>query len=183
MKINKLLLLFLITTLISCKTHHSRTLSVLPALKAQNGLSYNESLSKWTELKAKNGNSYVYQTTFTSWAGFGSITELKVIDGIVTSRNYQYFQINVTNGLEEIVDSYSETKADLGIHEKGAVLMTIDELYNTCASKYLIVEKETNTIYFESKLNGLMTLCGFVPENCADDCYTGIRIDSFDWIK
>tara|TARA_R110000851_G_scaffold279768_1_gene433063 strand:- start:472 stop:612 length:141 start_codon:yes stop_codon:yes gene_type:complete len=46
-----------------------------------------------------------------------------------------------------------------------------------------VVDKEKNTLYFETEINGIMTLCGFVPNGCADDCYQGISIDSFEWVN
>lgn len=79
---------------------------------------------------------------------------MKVFDGIVTSRIYQEFKINEVNGQREVIDSYIETNVDLGIHEKGAKPMTIDELYDSCASKYTIVDEKSNTLYFETELNG-----------------------------
>lgn len=157
-------------------------LTILTSLKSENGLSYNESLNKWTQLKKDNGNSYIYQTTFLSWTGFGSTTELKIKEGKVTARIYQEFKRDEQTGKRVITDSYSENENDLGTNEKGARPLTIDELYNSCAGKYLVVDKEKNTIYFETAVNGVMTLCGFVPNGCADDCYQGITIDSFDWI-
>lgn len=157
-------------------------LSALTSLKGENGLSYNESLNKWTDLKKVNGSSYIYQTTFLSWAGFGSTTELKIVDGKVTARIYEGFSTDEQTGERTITDSYEEDEETLGSHEKGATPLTIDELYNSCASDYLIVDIKNNTLYFETEINGLMTLCGFVPNGCADDCYQGISIDSFDWI-
>jgi len=183
MKINRPFLLILIVIIISCKKDNNGNLSVLTALKGESGLSYNESFSKWNELKKINGNSYIYQTTFVSWAGFGNITELKVEEGIVTSRVYQEFKTNETNGQREISDTYAETKTNLGSHEKGATPLTIDDLYNSCAREYLVVDEKNNTLYFETdKINGLVTLCGFVPKGCMDDCFRGIKINSFDWI-
>jgi hypothetical protein len=70
----------------------------------------------------------------------------------------------------------------LGVHKNGALPVTVDELYSTCASEYLTVDAINNTIYFETELKGLMTLCGFVPKGCLDDCYNGVRINYFDWI-
>jgi len=157
-------------------------LSVLTSLKGENGLSYNESLNKWTELKKDNGNSYIYQTTFLSWTGFGRTTELKIIEGKVTSRIYQEFSTDEQTGERVITDSYTENENDLGNHEKGAIPLTIDELYSSCAGDYLIVDEEKNTLYFETEINGLVALCGFVPDGCVDDCFQGISIDSFDWI-
>jgi len=183
MKANRLLLLILIVIIMSCKKDEYASLSVLTDLKGESGLSYNESFSKWQELKKTNGNSYIYQTTFVSWAGFGNITELKIEEGIVTSRVYQEFKTNETNGQREIIATYAETKTNLGSHEKGASPLTIDDLYNSCVSEYLVVDKENNTLYFETdKINGLVTLCGFVPKDCADDCFRGIKINSFKWI-
>jgi hypothetical protein len=159
------------------------TLSTLTTLMSENEISYKESLNKWNELKNDNGNSYTYQTTFLSWAGFGSTTEFKVIDGKITTRIYHEFRTNDKTGERNIIESYKEDEDTLGSHEKGASLLTIDELYSSCASNYLVVDKDKNTIYFKTNINGLMTLCGFVPNGCADDCYVGISIDSFEWIK
>ena len=60
-------------------------------LEESNKISYEESLSKWIELKRTNGNSYIYQTTFISWVGFGNTTELKIIENKVVARNYRAF--------------------------------------------------------------------------------------------
>ncbi len=152
------------------------------SLKGENRLSYNESLNKWNELKKVNGNSYVYQTTFLSWTGFGSTTELKVVEGKVTTRNYREFNTDEQTGERVTTGSYTENENELGSHEKGAAPFTIDELYNSCARDYFVVDEENNTLHFETDVNGLMTLCGFVPNGCLDDCYQGISIESFDWI-
>jgi len=176
--------LILIFTSFEKKDDSNETeLSILTLIKGQNGLSYNESLNKWTYLKKINGESYTYQTTFLSWAGFGSTTQLKIAEGKVIARIYKEFSTDEQTGQRKITDSYSEVEETLGSHEKGASPMTIDELYNSCASDYLIVDKENNTLYFETNINGLMTLCGFVPNGCADDCFQGISIDSFEWIS
>lgn len=182
MKTNRFLLLIFVVILMACEKSNDDKLSVLSTLKGENGFTYNESLKQWTELKDINGNSYIYQTTFVSWTGFGSITELTIEEGVVTSRVYQEFKTNETNGQREIIDTYTETKTNLGSHDKGAYSLTIDDLYNSCASEYLTVDKENNTLYFETELDGLMSLCGFVPEGCMDDCFRGVKINSFKWI-
>lgn len=182
----RLIYLFLLVFLISCdKEDHSGVIetSLLTSLTGDSGLSYNESKDKWNVLKSKHGKSYIYQTSVTSWSGYSYITEIKVIDDIVTSRIYQEFRVDNTNGNKEVIDSYNESINDLGSHEEGAAPLTIDELYNICASEYLVIDEENNTLYFKTELNGLMTLCGFVPDGCMDDCFKGISINSFDWVK
>jgi len=150
-------------------------------LVSKSGISYAESIANWSELKRSNGNSYTYKTAFTSWIGESSITEVKVEDGSVISRTYEHFKTNEPNGQKETIDSYSETIENLGVHENGARPVTIDELYSTCSSEYLTADVTDNTIHFETELNGLMTLCGFVPKGCADDCFTGVSINYFEW--
>jgi hypothetical protein len=184
MKVKNLIAVLCLLTGISCENNDIRDnkLSVLTELKSEDGLSYNQSISKWTSLKETHGNSYLYQTTFMSWSGYGSVTELRVEDGVITSRAYQEFQLG-EKGTKVITDSYNESATSLGTHTKGASLLTIDELYDTCAKKYLVVNDSNNTIYFQTSEAGLVSVCGFVPDECTDDCFNGFRISSFDWLK
>lgn len=186
MKASLYLSLALVFVLASCKISDNSNvfeLSNLSNLKGASGMSYKTSLERWNELKQLNGNSYKYQTTFLSWTGYGSTTELTVEDGLVTGRIYQEFSPDEETGERVIVASYSEDYQSLGSHERGAAPWTIDELYDSCARDFLIADTENNTIYFETETNGMMTLCGFAPNDCEDDCYQGISIDSFEWIE
>ena len=142
-----------------------------------------QSLSKWNELKKTHGNSYIYQTTFTSFTGVGGTTEIKVENGTVRARIYQEFKINQNNGAKQVVFAYTETGEDLGLNRKGAPALTIDELYQSCANNYITVDPEKNAIIFQTSEEGLMTVCGFYPDGCMDDCFNGLRIDSFRWGK
>ena len=177
MKTYKYILPFFVLLLMSCMQN-----SELTSLKGDSDINYKESFAKWNELKKTNGNSYTYQATFSSWTGFGSITEFRIENGKVVSRTYQEFSINDTTGHKETRDIYTETVDDLNSHERGVTPLTIDELYDSCAKDYLIADTDENTLYFNTELNGTMNLCGYVPNNCADDCYHGIRINSFQWI-
>ncbi|MFY0600140.1 MAG: hypothetical protein JXR03_10750 [Cyclobacteriaceae bacterium] len=173
----------LILAVFSCEESEAeKNESKLENLTGESGISYNESLSKWNDLKRENGNSYIYQTSFNSWTGFGSITNIKIEDGIVTSRSYTEFGLDELDN-KVITDSYEETIDNLGSHQKGASAVTIDMLYETCASQYIVVDEKDNSIHFETEESGLMNTCGFVPNGCIDDCFTGIQISAFDWIK
>lgn len=178
MKTKILLPLIFLSIGISCNDGDN----VFTELKSKGGLNYLESSEKWVELKKKNGNSYTYLTDVGSWTGWGSTTQLKIEDGVITSRVYQRYKPNDLTGRKEIIDTYTELAGDLGTHEQGAPLLTIDDLYSSCAKDYLVVDENKNTIYFETSEEGLMSLCGFVPDGCADDCFNGIRINSFEWL-
>ncbi|AFD09072.1 hypothetical protein [Solitalea canadensis] len=175
MKTIRFFILILLIGLFACDKSDNNKTTLLK--------NYNESYVKWTKLKAQNGNSYTYQTTFGSWTGGGSTTELKIENGKVTGRNYHRFILNGSNGKKDTVASYVETVGDLGSHESGAKLLTIDELYRSCIGEYLVVDEDNNQLFFESNTEGVMYLCGFVPDGCVDDCFNGITIENLKWIK
>lgn len=182
----KLLSIVAFFLIFSCESNDDapeNQLSALTTLESQEGISYTESIDAWNTLKTNNGNSYSYQTYFISFTGFGSTTELKVINNVVTTRIYQEFSTDQMTGERDIIDSFTETGSQLGTNPKGATPLTIDQLYSTCAADYLVVDENENTIYFQTATNGLMTLCGFFPNNCADDCFEGITISAFDWVN
>jgi hypothetical protein len=180
MKTSKLFLFFLLPLIgFSCEKNDKQ--SVLTDLKGQYGFSFNQSLNIWNDFKNKNGNSYSYTTTVGSWTGYGSTTEFKIEEGVIISRTYQRFKINGQDGTKEILESYNETGDGLGTHSKGASLLTIDDLYEACANKYLMADQKSNALYFETSKDGLMTSCGFVPNGCMDDCFQGVIISSVDW--
>lgn len=185
-KMKKILYIAAFFLIFSCESNDDapeNQLSALTTLEGQDGRSYTESIDAWNALKTNNGNSYSYQTTFISFTGFGSITELTVTNNVVTSRIYQEFSTDQMTGERDIIDSFTETGSQLGSNQKGATPLTIDQLYTTCAADYLVVDENENTIYFQTATNGLMTLCGFFPNNCADDCFEGITISAFDWVN
>ncbi|MFT7269762.1 MAG: hypothetical protein ACI905_001987 [Roseivirga sp.] len=83
----KLIFIVAIGLFFSCERSDAipeNELSQLTPLVGESGMPYAESIDNWNALKSINGNSYTYQTTSISWINLGSITELKVVDGIVT---------------------------------------------------------------------------------------------------
>jgi hypothetical protein len=170
MRTNKMLVLSLMVALLSCEGSDV------------NPMDARFSLRLWNKLKIANGNSYKYTSTSISWALITRNTELKIEDGVVTGRDYEEITFDGAGG-REITDSYSETGADLGSHTQGAGLLTIDDLYSSCLGEYLTVDPSRNAIYFVMLPNGIIDVCGFVPDNCADDCFQGVMVNGFEWIN
>ena len=44
---------------------------------------------------------------------------------------------------------------------------------------YLTVDEDLNKIYFDVDDLSILKSCGFVPNNCADDCFEGYSIAAF----
>lgn len=150
-------------------------------VSGENGYNYSQSKRAWVKLKKEHGNSYTYTVLELSWTGAGSTTTLEVIKGKIASRSYESYLVSDNDGTKEIIFTYSETGEEIGVHPEGAPASTIDELYKTCISRYLVVHPGANYVYFDTNEEGVMTLCGYVPKGCADDCFKGIHIVDFRW--
>lgn len=76
----------------------------------------------------------------------------------------------------EIIDrlQWIETKENLGTHNKSE-LMTLDQVYSKAKNEW-IIKRDKSKVYFEAKNNGLISIAGYVPDGCQDDCFEGINI-------
>lgn len=138
------------------------------------------SLATWNALKTQNGNSYRYETSFASWAGFGNKTALTVQDGKVTTRAYEAYRYE--EGQTTITESYTEEGTTLGTHEAGAVPRTVDELYGVCRAEVLTQSALANDFYLTFRADGVLETCEYAPKNCADDCSSGVSITELEFL-
>jgi len=182
MRVLKYLSVFLFTMfLLSCANTNLKTQQI----SGKSGVSYDDSEEIWKKLKSENEDSYSYTVNSISWSGFGSRTTITVKDGLVSKREYIYFEqvLNEESELEEVeIESYIETGEEIGSNPEGFQPFLIDELYETCISEYLRVNKGENDIYFNTNEAGIISNCGFVEKGCIDDCFKGFRISKFQWL-
>lgn len=148
-----------------------------------NNSEYMENLEKsllvWSDYKSKNGNSYQYSTDFLSWVGFGSKTTIIVNDDSVVRRIYRSWDRD-GNEISQWVES---TSTKLGTNKEGAPLKIIEELYDECREMLLTKDSEKNSISLDFDKKGMIKNCLFSPKNCADDCSSGVRINSLSFQK
>lgn len=147
--------------------------------RSTQGITYRESFNNWQAFKQRVNNNYTYTVTTGSWVGTSSVTKLTITNGVVTGRDFKsYAQIPGT-GSSTVTKTWSETAATLNTHDPyagGAATLTMDEVYAKAKTEWLNVDTDKNTIYFETNNNGMISSCGYVPNNCADDCFRGITI-------
>jgi hypothetical protein len=180
----KITLLLMNLVLISLSGCELGVLQARKSFESKEVNGYQQSYEKWLTDKASHNESYQYVVTFSSWAGFGENTTITVNRGVVTDRSYQAWKYNNDKpGDREITTQWRENASNLDSHQEGAASQTLDQLYQQCSSDWLRVNISQNTIYFESKNNGLLSLYGYVPKNCQDDCFTGVRISDFHWLE
>ncbi len=138
------------------------------------------SQNRWLDFKSESKNSYTYTVRNSSWAGFSSETSIFVENGIVTQRDFELILTdNTTIDILEEDQQWSETLSEIGSHPNGAEAITLDEIYTKAENNWL-VERNKTTIYFETDNDGMISLCGFVENNCIDDCFIGVQIISIE---
>ncbi len=125
--------------------------------------------------KASTGNSYRYTVNTSSWIGATSQTIITVESGRVTHRSYVLKSFANNSNMLVVREEWTENETTLNTHSNGAATMTLDEIYEKAKTEWLLKRKDATT-YLETENDGMISLCGYVPDNCADDCFTGIHI-------
>lgn len=144
---------------------------------------YKKSHKAWLNFKAESNDSYKYIVQSSSWTGLQSETSITVLNGTVTQRYYKLVQAE-EGEISEVLEEWTESEEEIGAHkETGAFgALTLDKVYEKAQQDWLQKRKGSST-YFETKNEGMISLCGYVPDNCADDCFTGIYITKIEAIK
>ena len=168
MKRNVILLLLILCTVVAACSKSD--------IESEN--SYERSLQAWLSFKKESGNSYQYTVLQSSWTGYRSETTITVTDGKVVRR---HFKMVSTEGLENVPEGELEWTEEGSFSEFGtsaaAPIRTLDEIYEIAKTNWLLKRKDSSTT-FEAENNGMISLCGFTPRNCVDDCFNGIYITS-----
>lgn len=137
------------------------------------GGDYGRSYIAWQEFKKASGNSYSYQVTTSSWVGYGSETTITIKQGKVVERSFVAKSLLSSGPV--ITREWKEDETQLGTHDEGAAPETLDEIYAKAKSDWLLKRDDAKT-FFETKNDGMISLCGYVPNGCQDDCFNGISI-------
>ncbi len=179
-------------------------LMIFPALLICTAASFgddNEKLAtsagKWEQVRKACGGNYSYKVRFSSFAGFGNVTEVIVANNKVTERRYTEF-----NNRAKLVKpvkpgpvnpgapkpgakpkpagpKWVEKGKDIGKHKEGAAAKTLDELYKEAAAvlKRDLPKHERRYLRFDKQ--GLLLSCFTVDTRIADDAPTkGVIISS-----
>ena len=137
---------------------------------------YDKSYQEWLAFKKSSGNSYEYMVTDSSWVGISWETVIIVNDGVIIRR---YFKEEVWNEehIPEIRKEWIEYEHEINttINTAAAQAMTMDTIYEKAKNDWLRKRPAAET-YFQAENDGLISLCGYVPYECKDDCFRGISI-------
>ena len=147
-------------------------------LKDQN--KFEASQKTWLTFKESSNNSYRYTVTNESWTGSSWETSITVENGIVIQRDFEFTSTEgLSTNIKQSDLQWTETGSEIGSHENGAEPITLDEIYNKAQNDWLIKRNNTTT-YLETKNNGMISTCGYVDKQCADDCFIGVKIKNIE---
>jgi len=132
----------------------------------------------WLDFKESSNNSYKYTVVNSTWVGISWQTTITVENGLIIQRDFEYIAtIGLPDDIPENELKWTEMGTEIGSHENGAEPLTLNEIYDK-AQKDWLKESANTTTYFETENNGMISTCGYVEDNCADDCFIGVQISS-----
>jgi hypothetical protein len=136
---------------------------------------FEKSYKAWTDFKLSSNDSYRYTVSTSSWTGTTTATVITVDKGKVVKRSY-VAKSTISSSNEVIIhEQWEEQGATLHTHPNGSALKTLDEVYQKAKAEWLPKRGNAKS-YFETKNDGMISSCGYVENNCADDCFVGITI-------
>lgn len=171
-QVHTLLIFLLLTAFTSCKKD-----------SIEHNADYAQSYRTWLSFKDSSNNSYRYMVYQGSWTGYGSETIITVKNGKVVQRSYVHKQVvhNGTAIVTTVLDQWTEEEDQLSTYQEGATPVTLDTIYEKAKHDWLLKRDDAET-YFETRNNGMISLCGYVPDGCMDDCLRGITINFIEAI-
>lgn len=144
----------------------------------KDGISYADDYVKsyraWRDFQSRSGDSYVYQVIGGSWVGYNWETTITVKKGKAVERTY-ILKGALAGGPLTLMKEWKEEEAQLGTHAEGDPAITLNDIYMKAKGEWL-KKRDDATTYFEAGNDGMISVCGYVPKNCADDCFRGIHI-------
>ncbi|OOG73434.1 hypothetical protein [Flavobacterium sp. A45] len=142
---------------------------------------FQNSVKVLSDFKKSTNNSYRYIVTGVSWVGTAWETTITISGGKAIQRHFKYTN---TQGLRNDIPKeeleWTENGNEIGSHKNiAATALTLDEIYNKAEQEWLIKRDNAKT-YFETKNNGLISICGYIENGCQDDCFIGIHIKNIE---
>lgn len=144
---------------------------------------YKKSYKAWLDFKEQTNNSYVYTTSDGTWVGASWETTITVEKGEIIQRYFKYTRISEGLTPPDVLE-WTESKAEINTHKDtpASEAMTLDDIYVKAKTDWLEKRKGSNAS-FETKNNGMISLCGYSMDGCADDCFRGISIKEIKSLK
>lgn len=137
---------------------------------------FEKSYDAWLAFKARSNNSYTYTTKASTWVGTTWETTITVVNGKITQRSFRHTEI--ADGIELYGDlEWVEKEGEINSYDNTPAFeaLTLDDVYEKAQENWL-VRREGAKVSFEAQNDGMISLCGYAPDNSEDDNFKGVRI-------
>lgn len=144
--------------------------------------SFDKSYEEWLIFKEASGNSYRYTVIGSTWVGASWETTVTVTEGEVTARSFKMTvsdELQAGTSEEDLEWTESGDEIDSHTDTPAAKIITLDEVYEKARTEWL-TKKDDVKAFFETDNDGMISTCGYIENNCADDCFIGINISSIE---
>jgi hypothetical protein len=126
----------------------------------------------WEQARDDGDDSYTYVRYEEYWSGERYETTITVDSGEITHRSWTY---STDEG--GILDAWDEVgAAEIDTHEEGFAAVTLDALYDLCASDVLPHDEEHIDVTFATFPDGLLKDCYFVDQSVQDGGAEGVQL-------
>ena len=145
---------------------------------------FDESREALQRFKETSNNSYTYVTSYSSWIGYYSETTVVVQKGQVQEQTFlsEDWSSCDTGPCEAVVlESWTESKDDLGSHNDGEIPALLEALYDHCETAVLTKDPDEYNIDLKFDDNGILKTCVYSEKHCQDDCGSGPHLRSVNW--
>lgn len=145
---------------------------------------YDKSLKAFESFKASANNNYSYIAVERPINFAYSETKLTVKDGLVTARDYWFYEYKVSGtsgtGSYQLSKEWHETADKLNSHGgEGANLYALDQIYSRAKTEWLPQDKDRYDIFFEANNDGMISKAGYQRKSgCTEGCFIGAEIKS-----
>jgi hypothetical protein len=134
---------------------------------------FDQSRETWDELRAEASGNYSYTRYLTTFQGPQYKTYFSVEDDVVVIR-----ELIPLPGSDH--EAWYEYGNEVGSHDDGHEVLTIDEIYDRCATDILQRDPTQYDIYLDYFTDGVLHTCHASDPDFEDDNNEGVDIDSYD---
>lgn len=141
-----------------------------------------DSLKRWEKTCHQAQGNYSYEVVFTSFTGIGHVTEIVVRDNKVAERRFRELNLRTVKPVspgEQLDYKWREKEKELGTHDEGAAVRTLDELYQDAAKVLERERPEYEKLYVRFDKQGFLQSCFTIDTRIADDApQKGVQISA-----
>jgi hypothetical protein len=167
----KVFTIIAVLSLISCSPSGLKKNADDQFIKNSYPIALKQSYRHWLGLKDDYGNNYSYERDSIILTGFNSSTKLVIKNDQVENRYFFEWQTGNTPSL-----TWREDFTELGLHDQGASVKTLDELYKQCETVVLSKSITEYAITLTLDRLNLLKQCSYTKVSCDQNCTKGIRI-------